>query len=1346
MLRQGLWNCFLLCGLGGQLAAAPAWMALTRDKQLVLFGEDGAKIKSVTLTAPPKNYLALAFGDVLPSVPGKEVVVLRDDEHVDIYPDPQSAASPLKRLGYVKLTPVAGRKPLALTVAELDPSRHGEELLVLQERQPGQAQYVHTYNLADAKVIAPRLDYFILNGPHLPLVALDARNGKAGVELLTAGQDGGIDRYTLNKRDGVRDGRLSCRGGAPGEVMVVRFAASGSAVLLAGNRLERFAGTTRTGQTSLSSPAPVVDFVPLAPSPAVASVPAREVNWTATWPASRCCWVWDNAALPPDGRLVQVKTPEGMNGALVLNSPVKELIVPVNLALPAGTNGVGLWFDGIWSIVKNHDNAIDKHVTFVLRFGDRRQEIPAEKLDAPGDSPLSGRFHSQARYDAWIFWQTFWDREAGPAVLESIKIYGGRARQLMLGPVVAELNVSRPYRAEQVWKIKNFSMIKPWSTHWTATDYHEYGYDSRPFLRPWLWHGARPERVIVELTDAAGAPVQVFQLAGETLTRPLELPELPLGSWFVELAMLGKDHRLLERKRVVLQMLQTGKTVTPSRPELALLPCVVSGFNRHGVSGKPGDRIEFKVTASQELSRRTGLCVWSLTDSEDMSVKAGQVALGGKTQFGIEMICPRPGSYNLTLKFFSPENVELYNTRERFGIAAPALSAASSATTVPVVQEQAQPLMLSMIHAIFDSTQTGRLPQYTLPSLVSSSVAGGNIPVFSVGWGELEPVKGGYNFHLIDRLLDLGSMGGQKPWIGISFGGDNLPEWLWFDELMSQDNRTIHLDYHYVDPMGARFSVAQRELYRRLFGRYRHDNRLGGWFYYAGPSEGFLTDTFPMFCGYGPDDRTRFRAWLKRRYHDNLAELNQSWNTRYSDWQAVIPPYPDWSRSWEDSPAWRDFTIFKQEFVVERIDELQRMFREIDPARPALMYAKEGFGATGVLAPVFKKHRVRYTNGGGETFMSYVQSCIMNNFGVPVTCEGHYVMPNSGSVFYVMANSILAGHFGGNNIQWGLVWAKLAHDQMPETQLIMRATAKIEALSSELHQAVMQSPRWAGYFSAVNSLYSRREFRLKQNPSMTALNQAAQIQLHRPESWVDDYTPTELLSRYPLLVDTDSRVMEASAVTALLDYVKSGHTLVASLWTARFQPGTAKPVDALSRALGVTEVTITRAVAGTTTAKSGMIKMTEVLTPRWNAAAPEVLAADAAGQPLLWKVACGKGTVILAAGNIDFNASVEWLGRILDSYAGPALYTISTDRNVQAGTVGSAEVDFIVIHPLVPGDNRNASIEQMQAAGKVKVRVSGPNLDRAAEVMFDTTLQRSPGVVEFDATPGMLYLLRIKKK
>ncbi|MFG0249824.1 MAG: beta-galactosidase, partial [Phycisphaeraceae bacterium JB051] len=812
------------------------------------------------------------------------------------------------------------------------------------------------------------------------------------------------------------------------------------------------------------------------------------------------------------------------SSAITIDASKPVTTLPVNLTLPQGSFGIGLWINA------------GKGTTVSFELSDGTKTITLVDGQLQGQAMAKRQSGMTTVYKNWTLRRAHWLEPSNNMVLKTITIQQSRPTgSLQLGGLLATVNGADPYRANRVWKLKDYVLPKPSSLNWTAIAYHEYGFGTDAVIRPAVFDDILNCPVTatlrVTLTDSFDRPIQTDWYQPHALKSGLTLPRLPKACYFLLIDRFNHAGHLLRSSRMVYQVLRDDALpvdLPMTEIENAHDPMWVDGYVADGPSGKVGQPCELTVHAQpifKRLPKTDKLMLrWSVTDTTGMNWDYGRVAIS-RDQPAAQITVPssRGGGYDLTLRWDEPSGAMVDQRVIRYGIEDTRPFEPPHAEDVSMRREQHRPMLMDMYSTHSDPSQYARLPQGSLVSRVAATYATGITPRLGVPWVDFEPVPGCYQWHIVERYLGYAQMSGKPVGIGLGFAGDSIPQWLWFEELMSQDQQTIHAGYHYVTPMGDRFAKALIRANEAFLKRYKNDWRLAGFHYYAGPSEGFLTDTPPDVSDYSPDARAKFQAYLADKYQQ-IENLNKAWQTQYESFDSIAIPQPNWDQPVETSRPWTDFHFFKVDFVSTRLDQLQSRARAIDPDHIMMMYGKEGFGPTGALAKVYRKNHFRYSNGGGETVMAYVQSSIMQSAGVDVQCEGHYVQPNLGSVTRTAANAILAGSYTGHNQMWGLVWAKKAHEKVPEYQAINQFNAAIAKVSDELNQLQLATP-WAGYHAAHQDILTGRSFRMQGSQALMALQGLSTNVMHQPCAWVDDTSERAALSRYPLIVDTHSKVL-----------------------------------------------------------------------------------------------------------------------------------------------------------------------------------------------------------------------------
>ncbi|MFE0255387.1 beta-galactosidase [Streptomyces sp. NPDC059010] len=166
-----------------------------------------------------------------------------------------------------------------------------------------------------------------------------------------------------------------------------------------------------------------------------------------------------------------------------------------------------------------------------------------------------------------------------------------------------------------------------------------------------------------------------------------------------------------------------------------------------------------------------------------------------------------------------------------------------------------------------------------------------SVGIFS--WALLEPKEGEYDFSLLDRVLGLLHANG----IAADLATPTAAPPAWFfrvhPEALPVDKDGRGLSY------GSRqtfcpSSPAYREAALRMAGeiarRYADHPALAMWHVH----NEYGCHNAECYCD---ESAAAFRRWLRARYGDDLAALNDAWGTRfwsqwYYDWDEIIPPRP----------------------------------------------------------------------------------------------------------------------------------------------------------------------------------------------------------------------------------------------------------------------------------------------------------------------------------------------------------------------------------------------------------------------------------------------------------------------
>ncbi len=173
-------------------------------------------------------------------------------------------------------------------------------------------------------------------------------------------------------------------------------------------------------------------------------------------------------------------------------------------------------------------------------------------------------------------------------------------------------------------------------------------------------------------------------------------------------------------------------------------------------------------------------------------------------------------------------------------------------------------------------------------------------------WAWLEPAEGRYEFGWLDEVVDL--LGEHDIRLDLATATAAPPPWLShaYPESLPVDADGRRLSYgsrQAYCPSSPIYRSAAARLAERVALRYGEHPALALW--HVGNEYG--CHVARCYCDVSA---AAFRAWLRRRYGDDLAALNAAWGTafwsqRYTDWEQVIPPRatPTFGCSWSTPPA-----------------------------------------------------------------------------------------------------------------------------------------------------------------------------------------------------------------------------------------------------------------------------------------------------------------------------------------------------------------------------------------------------------------------------------------------------------
>lgn len=193
-------------------------IGLTNHKSILWSQASNKEAKEIKLASPvaADQLLGITLADILPDEAGVELIVLRADQHIEIYPLPDGKSTILKRLGYCPIINPAKREAIAITAVD-------GKLYVLSKINDDGNQYAEMYSTEGVALTKPiqRKSYLNLKNPkspHKPLTRIDGASGNAwlfaeGISMVTCAEDQYVELYKVLDTSAPRIGQGIKRSG-----------------------------------------------------------------------------------------------------------------------------------------------------------------------------------------------------------------------------------------------------------------------------------------------------------------------------------------------------------------------------------------------------------------------------------------------------------------------------------------------------------------------------------------------------------------------------------------------------------------------------------------------------------------------------------------------------------------------------------------------------------------------------------------------------------------------------------------------------------------------------------------------------------------------------------------------------------------------------------------------------------------------------------------------------------------------------------------------------------------------------------------------------------------------------
>lgn len=206
-------------------------------------------------------------------------------------------------------------------------------------------------------------------------------------------------------------------------------------------------------------------------------------------------------------------------------------------------------------------------------------------------------------------------------------------------------------------------------------------------------------------------------------------------------------------------------------------------------------------------------------------------------------------------------------------------------------------------------------------------------------WAIDEPVEGCYDFSRIEELIEYAAKLDMGVCLGLTC--EQAPSWLWrkYPDCRMVGRNGLPIYYEalttlpadgkpgpcYDHPGACADMTRFIKALVRILGRYENIVIWNTWQEIAYWSE-VITGQQVCYC----ENTVRFyREWLRAKYGD-LDALNRAWNSRYTDWDDIMPPRGNYGRDCQAQEI--NWQYFMENVQVARVLETRyRAIREADP-------------------------------------------------------------------------------------------------------------------------------------------------------------------------------------------------------------------------------------------------------------------------------------------------------------------------------------------------------------------------------------------------------------------------------
>jgi len=562
----------------------------------------------------------------------------------------------------------------------------------------------------------------------------------------------------------------------------------------------------------------------------------------------------------------------------------------------------------------------------------------------------------------------------------------------------------------------------------------------------------------------------------------------------------------------------------------------------------------------------------------------------------------------------------------------------------------------ALAEAILTAPVAWRCDENLLPALDdfrSIKQGGANAVELQVYWGELEPLPGVYNFRKIDEAIrhadktDLNLVVMLRVW--------DTPKWLREENMRDQKGREpISRLSGYTDGAkevigvfpsywSSRFRNAYLKVIKLLLRRYRNEGRIVAW--QPGPLSlefGWPREDRGQYFDYSTHAQKAYLRYLKEVKGFSLRQLNHRYGKKYASWDEVKPPAPENFLA----KAWLDFEDFNQWTLCDWLEELFAMMRSEDK-RLIMQQLTENFMVVDESLRVFRKYGIMAATAASQYPHRLITYSLFRRWDVPIRVASNILPPRP---FNFAQSLFVPAAFGANIYHW-------QGTGFGQSRAAWHLFDKLTPIFTELSKTNEKPDLDIGAMYCFGSRKSGCATRM--NPTMISPQLLEeQLASGRWLDWFSNYSDLTDLSRYKLIIDSNSMVLREKVIDALVRYVRNGGHLVLFPDSGRYMRENTSMVHPLFARLGYKLERPLKLSASSTMATvnnpAALFRKLKRIRLSHHTKLPtvtgmEILAVDRQKQPMIVKWRCGKGQVLLIGGrptaSLNLKGAYRYSGR-----------------------------------------------------------------------------------------------------